>query len=77
MRWGKKRGGNPDSLEDRYRTLGRLIEQRGFASQGLMTIEVEGGYVIRGLRADGRELLVTSDTIALDELLAELEELTD
>jgi hypothetical protein len=77
MRWGKKRGGNPDSLEDRYRALARLIERRGFEPRGLMLIEVDGGYVIRGIRGRGRTTGVASDTIALDELLAEIEELPD
>ena len=77
MRWGKKRGGNPDSLEDRYRALARLIERRGFEARGLLVIEVDGGYVIRGLRANSRDTAVASDTIAMDELLAEIEDLPD
>ncbi len=77
MRWGKRRGGNPDSLEDRYRALARLIQRRGFEPRGLMLVEVDGGYVIRGIRGSGRTTGVGSDTIALDELLAEIEELPD
>lgn len=75
MRWGKKRGGDPESLEDRYRALARLVERRGFDQQGLMLIEVEGGFVVRGLRRDRHRGggAIASDTIAQDELLDEIE----
>ena len=76
MAWGWKRRGDPDSFEDRYRAVARLIERRGFGAQGLTVIEVDGGFVVRGLRAAGRRYAdVTSDTISAEELLAEVENL--
>ena len=76
MRWGKKRGGDPHALEDRYRALARLIERRGFASQGLVLIEVDGGFVVRCLRAKSKGgPVVVSESIAVDELLTEIEDL--
>lgn len=77
MAWGWKRRGDPDSFEDRYRAVARLIERRGFEAQGLTVIEVDGGFVVRGLRAVGRRYAdVTSDTISAEELLAEVESLS-
>ena len=78
MAWGrKKRGGDPNSLEDRYRALVRLVERRGFAPQGLTVIEVDGGFVVRGVCTSRRKggASVTSETIVADELLAEVEQL--
>lgn len=76
MAWGWKRRGDPDSFEDRYRAVARLIERRGFEAHGLTVIEVDGGFVVRGLRGAGRRYAdVTSDTISAEELLAEVENL--
>jgi hypothetical protein len=76
MAWGWKRHGNPDSFEDRYRAVARLIARRGFEPQGLTVIEVDGGFVVRGLRTIGRRYAdVTSDTISAEELLAEVDNL--
>lgn len=78
MIWGRKRrGGNPNSLEDRYRALVRLVERRGFEPHGLSLIEVDGGFFVRGVCNTGRKggTLVTSEMISADELLAEIEEL--
>ena len=78
MAWGrKKRGGNPRSVEDRYRALARLVTERGFAPQGLVLIEIDGGFLVRGVRDTGGRggVLVASDTIAAEELLAAVEDL--
>ena len=76
MAWGRKRRGDPDSTEDRYRAVVRLLLRRGFEPQGLTLIEVDGGFVVRGLRAiEYRTVQMSSDIITADELLAELEHL--
>ena len=76
MVWGWWRRGDPNSVEDHYRAVGRLIERRGFDPRGLTLIEVDGGFVVRGLRRVGKHHVgVASDTIAAEELLAELENL--
>ena len=76
MPFGWKRRGDPDSIEDRYRAAARLIARRGFEPHGLTMIEVDGGFVVRGLRTAGRRYAdVTSDTISAEELLAEIETL--
>ncbi len=75
MIWGRKRHGDPESVEDRYRAVVRLVLRRGFAPQGLTLVEVDGGFVVRGLRTAHRSLAPASETISVEELLAELENL--
>lgn len=76
MLWGWKRRGDPNSIEDRYRAAARLIARRGFEAQGLTLIEVDGGFVVRGLRTAGRRHAdVSSDTLSAEELDAEIENL--
>jgi len=76
MAWGRKRRGDPSSVEDRYRAVVRLLLRRGFEPQGLTLIEVDGGFVVRGLRAiEQRTIQMSSDTITADEVLVELEHL--
>ena len=76
--WGRKRRGDPNSVEDRYRAVVRLALRRGFEPQGLTLIEVDGGFVVRGLRdLKNRTTGVSNDTIAAEEILAELEHLTN
>ena len=54
----------------------RLLLRRGFESQGLTLIEVDGGFVVRGLRAiERRTIQMSSDTITADEMLVELDHL--
>ncbi len=54
----------------------RLLLRRGFESQGLTLIEVDGGFVVRGLRAvEHRTIQMSSDTITADEVLVELDHL--
>ena len=75
--WGRKRRGDPNSVEDRYRAVARLALRRGFDPQGLTVIEVDGGFVVRGLRdLKNRTIGVGNDTISAEEILAELEQLT-
>jgi hypothetical protein len=75
MVWRRKQQLNPDSLEDRYRVVARLVERQGFEPRGLIVIEVDGGFVVRGVRATGRRgiPLVVSATIAAEDLLAEMD----
>ncbi len=74
--WGRKRRGDPDSVEDRYRAVVRLIVRRSFDSRGLTLIEVDGGFVVRGLRdLNNHSTAVSNDTISAEEVLAELEHL--
>lgn len=74
--WGRKRRGDPGSVEDRYRAVVRLLLRRGFDPQGLTLIEVDGGFVVRGLRdLNSHSTVVSNDTISADEVLAELEHL--
>jgi hypothetical protein len=74
--WGRKRRGDPDSVEDRYRAVVRLLLRRGFDPQGLTLIEVDGGFVVRGLRdLNSHSTVVSNDTISAEEVLAELEHL--
>ena len=76
MAWGWKRRGDRNSIEDRYRAAARLVTRRGFEPQGLTMIEVDGGFVVRGLRTAGRRYAdVTSDTISAEELHTEIENL--
>ena len=76
MAWGRKRRGDPSSVEDRYRAVIRLVTRRGFEPQGLMLMEVDGGFIVRGLRNAGhRNTNLVSDTISVEELLAEVENL--
>ena len=76
MAWGWKRRGDPNSVEDRYRAVIRLVTRRGFEPQGLVLIEVDGGFVVRGLRGSGhRNFGIASDTISVEELQAEVENL--
>lgn len=76
MAWGRKRRGDPSSVEDRYRAVVRLLLRRGFAPQGLTLIEVDGGFVVRGLRAvEYRTVQMSSATITADELSVELDRL--
>lgn len=76
MAWGWKKRGDPQSIEDRYRAVVRLVTRRGFEPQGLILIEVDGGFVVRGLRATGhRSVGLGSDTISVEELLTEVENL--
>ncbi len=76
MAWGRKRRGDPSSVEDRYRAVVRLLLRRGFEPQGLTLIEVDGGFVVRGLRAiERRTIQMSSDTITADEMLVELDHL--
>lgn len=76
--WGRKRRGDPNSVEDRYRAVARLALRRGFEPQGLTLIEVDGGFVVRGLRdLKDRTVGVGNDTISADDILAELEHLTN
>lgn len=76
MPWGRKRRGDPDSVEDRYRAVVRLLLRRGFEPQGLTLIEVDGDFIVRGLRAiDRRTITVSSDTITVDDVLIELDHL--
>jgi hypothetical protein len=76
MAWGRKRRGDPSSVEDRYRAVVRLLLRRGFEPQGLTLIEVDGGFVVRGLRAiEQRTIQMSSDTITVDEVLVELDHL--
>jgi hypothetical protein len=76
MAWGWKKRGDPNSVEDRYRAVVRLLTRRGFEPQGLTLIEVDGGFVVRGLRTSGyRNVTVASETISAEELLTELENL--
>jgi len=74
MGWGRKRRGDPSSVEDRYRAVVRLLLRRGFEPQGLTLIEVDGGFVVRGLRAiEHRTIQMSSATITADEVLVELD----
>lgn len=76
MPWGRKRRGDPNSVEDRYRAVVRLLLRRGFEPQGLTLIEVDGDFIVRGLRAiDRRTITVSSDTITVDDVLIELDHL--
>ena len=73
--WWKRRG-TANSIEDRSRALARLVARRGFDPRGLTLVEVDGGFLVRGLRVEGRGgPVVISETIAAEELLAEVEEL--
>ncbi len=74
--WGRKRRGDPNSVEDRYRAVVRLVMRRGFEPQGLTLIEVDGGFVVRGLRdLKNHTTGVSSDTISAEEVLTELDHL--
>lgn len=76
--WGRKRRGDPNSVEDRYRAVVRLLLRRGFEPQGLTLIEVDGGFVVRGLRdRKNHSIGVSSDTISAEEILIELDHLTN
>lgn len=77
MPWGRKWRGDRGSVEDRYRAVVRLLLRRGFEPQGLTLIEVDGGFIVRGLRAiERRTIAMSSDTISADEVLAEVEHLS-
>ena len=75
MAWRRKERLDPNSLEDRYRVVARLVERQGFDPHGLIVIEVDGGLLVRGVRATGRRgiPLVVSATIAAEDLLAEMD----
>ena len=74
--WGRKRRGDPDSVGDRYRAVARLA--CGSKPQGLTRIEVDDGFVVRGLRdLKNRTTGVSNDTISAEEILVELEHLTN
>lgn len=75
MPWRRRPDLNRDALETRFRALARLIERKGFRPDGLVVIEVEGAYVIRGMRphASGERPSIGSVTIAAADLAAEIE----
>lgn len=76
--WGRKRRGDPNSVEDRYRAVVRLLLRRGFEPQGLTLVEVDGGFIVRGLRdRKNHGIGVSNDMISAEELLAEIERLTN
>lgn len=76
MAWGRKKRGDPSSVEDRYRAVVRLLLRRGFEPQGLTLIEVDGGFIVRGLCAiERRTVQMSSATITADEVLVELDRL--
>lgn len=78
MRWARKRGMDPESLEARFRALARLIERRGFRARGLVTIEADGDFIVRGMRqiADGEPVGMSNETISKGEVLMEIDSLS-
>lgn len=78
MRWRRRPAVDRDSLETRFRALARLVERQGFRASGLVAIEVDGAYVVRGMRqhGDSPSLSMSSVTIAAKDLRAEIETLS-
>jgi len=52
------------------------VARHGFDPRGLTLVEIDGGFLVRGLRVEGRSgAIAISETIAVEELLAEVEDL--
>lgn len=77
MSWQRRPDRDRGALETRFRALARLIERKGFRPDGLVVIEVEGAYVIRGMRprASSETPTISSETIAAADLAAEIDAL--
>lgn len=75
MPWRRRPDLDRDALETRFRALARLLERKGFRPEGLVVIEVEGAYVIRGMRhqASNETPSISSETIAAHDLAAEID----
>lgn len=60
----------------RLEALGRVLEERGYAPEGLAILEVDGGYVVNGLKlpAQGQTygLVEDGETVTADEIAAAL-----
>lgn len=60
----------------RLEALGRVLEQRGYAQEGLAILEVDGGFVVNGLKlpSQGQSygLVEDGETVSADEIAGAL-----
>ncbi|HEX5502658.1 MAG TPA: hypothetical protein VFW96_08545 [Thermomicrobiales bacterium] len=60
----------------RLEALGRVLEARGYAPEGLAILEADGGFVVNGLKlpAQGQSygLVEDGETVSADEIAAAL-----
>lgn len=58
----------------RLEALGRVLEERGYAPEGLAILEADGGFVVNGLKlpAQGQSygLVEDGETVSADEIAA-------
>jgi hypothetical protein len=69
----------PESNEARLRALGVLLDRRGYQSEGLCLLEVNGGFEVTGLTIPERgayDLAQRTEHISVAELDAAIKQLT-
>lgn len=63
-----------DSIEAKLQALGYLLDQRGYAEQGLCVLAADGGFVVNGFRMPERgaaySLVQQTESIDAAELAA-------
>ena len=71
---------DPDSAQARLEALGYLLDRGGYTTRGLCILEVDGGFLVNGLKTAERgaapDLEQVAENIGSDEITAAIAQLS-